>query len=132
MYSEEKLYNRAIATGGSCLLIPPSTAEDQERTYQQVLTVLGLDKLEPEQRIQQLLTLPLDEAIAKLPPYIAFSPLTDGDIVPCRPTYAAIADPADQSMPGKQWTDGLAIGDSQFDVSQPAWDPKYANAVDCF
>lgn len=81
--------------------------------------MLGLADLEPEERIQRLLTIPLDEVIAKIPPYIAFMPTVDGDILPCRPTFAAISDPADESMPGKRWADGLMIGDSQFDVSPP-------------
>lgn len=117
LYAQEKLFNRAIATGGSCLLVPPVTAEVQEQTYQAVLGILGLEKLQPEERIQQLLTLPLDQIIAKIPPYVAFMPTVDGEIIPCKPTFAAIADPADESMPAKRWLDGLMIGDSQFDGS---------------
>ncbi|EXJ69304.1 uncharacterized protein A1O5_07340 [Cladophialophora psammophila CBS 110553] len=117
LYSKEPLFNRAIATGGSCLLVPPFALEDQERTYQQVLSILGLEKLDAEQRIQQLLTLPMDEIIAKLPPYVAFLPTVDGDIVPVRPTFASIANKSDQSMAGKQWAEALMIGHSQFDAS---------------
>ena len=117
LYSKEPLFNRAIATGGSCLLVPAFAPEDQERTYQQVLSILGLDKLEAEQRIEKLLTLPMDEVIAKLPPSVAFLPTVDGDTIPVQPTFAGVADRSDQSMPGKQWAEALMIGHSEFDVS---------------
>lgn len=111
------MYNRAIATGGSCLLVPPFGPEVYEGVYQQVLGVFGLESLSPEERIQKLLTIPLEEVIAKIPPNIPFLPMVDGDVIPTRPTYAAISDPKDESMPGKHWLDGLMIGDGQFDVS---------------
>lgn len=115
-YSPEKLFNRAIATGGSFLLVGPFSPEIYEGIYQRVLSVLGLDGLEPEERIKQLLSLPLDDVIAKLPPDIPFLPVIDGDIIPVRPSYGAVAGQEDHSIPGKAWLDGFLIGDSQFDV----------------
>jgi hypothetical protein len=117
LYSQEKLFNRAIATGGSSLLVPVFEPSDQERTYQQVLSILGLENLDAEERIQKLLTLPVDEVIAKLPPFVAFLPALDSDIIPVRPTFASVADKSDRSMPGKLWADGLMIGNAEFDVS---------------
>ncbi|KAJ4530043.1 hypothetical protein HRR80_000792 [Exophiala dermatitidis] len=117
LYSQQKLFNRAIATGGSCLLIPLFSPEDHERTYQQVMSILGLAELGPGERIQRLLSMPMDEIIARLPPSVALLPMIDGDIIPQRPTYVTIADQEDRSMPGKQWAEGLMIGDSQFDSS---------------
>ncbi|KAL2399166.1 hypothetical protein ABEF95_000334 [Exophiala dermatitidis] len=117
LYSEQKLFNRAIATGGSCLLVPLFSTEDHERIYQHALSILGLAELGPEERIQRLLSIPMDEIIARLPPSVALLPMIDGDIIPQRPTYASIADKEDRSMPGKQWAEGLMIGDSQFDSS---------------
>ncbi|OAL25855.1 hypothetical protein AYO20_10317 [Fonsecaea nubica] len=117
LYSKEPLFHRAIATGGSCLLVPVFTPADQERTYQQVLSILGLENLDVDQRIQKLLNLPMDEVIAKLPPSVAFLPTVDGDVVPVQPTFAGVADQSDQSMPGKQWVDALMIGNSEFDAS---------------
>ena len=119
LYSEEKVYNRAIATGGSCLLVPPCGPDAYERVYQQVLGVLGLGSLSAEERIEKLLGMPADEVIAKIPPFVRFVPMVDGDTVPVKPSYAAIGDPNDESMPGKRWADGLMIGDSQFDASRP-------------
>lgn len=116
LYSKEPLFNRAIATGGSALLVPVFELTDQERTYQQVLSILGLENLDVDARIQQLLTLPTDEVIAKLPPSVPILPTIDGDVIPVRPTFSSVSDKADQSMPGKQWADGLAIGNSEFDV----------------
>ncbi|OAP54791.1 esterase/lipase [Fonsecaea erecta] len=117
LYSKEALFNRAIATGGSCLLVPVFPPEVQEHTYQQLLSILGLDKLDAEERIQKLLTLPMDEVIAKLPPSVTFLPTVDGDIIPVQPTFAEVADRTDQSMPGKQWLEALMIGHSEFDAS---------------
>lgn len=117
LYSPEKLFDRAIATGGSFLLVGPFSYEIYEGVYQQVLSVLGLDKLEPDERIKQLLSLPLDDVIAKLPPYVAFLPVIDGDIIPTKPTYDAVARQEDEGLPGKKWLHGFMIGDSQFDVS---------------
>ncbi|OCT48318.1 putative carboxylesterase [Cladophialophora carrionii] len=117
LYSKEKLFNRAIATGGSSLLVPVFEPADQERTYQQVLSILGLEKMNAEDRIRKLLTLPTDQVIAKLPPSVALLPTLDGDIIPVRPTFASVADKSDQSMPGKQWAEGLMIGNGGFDAS---------------
>lgn len=119
LYSPEKLFNRAIATGGSFLLVGPFSPEIYEGIYQRVLSVLGLDTLEPEERIRKLLTLPLDEVIAKLPPDVPFMPVIDGDIIPLRPSYGAVGSREDLSLPGKEWLDGFMIGDSQFDVRKP-------------
>jgi len=79
--------------------------------------VFGLENSSPEERIQKLLSIPMEDIISKLPPTIPFLPVVDGDIIPVRPTYGAIADPKDEVMPGKHWLEALAIGDSEFDVS---------------
>jgi hypothetical protein len=100
-------------------LIPVFEYEHAERSYQQVVSTLGLDSLSTDERINQLLTLPLDEVIATLPPTIPFLPTIDGELVPVRPTFAAIGDKSDQSMPGKQWVDALMVGHGNFDVSLP-------------
>ena len=99
-------------------MVPVFEPEIQERTYQQVVSILGLESLSADERIKKLLTLPTDEVIAKLPPTVAFFPTIDGDIIPVRPTFTSVADKSDQSMPGKQWADALMIGNSEFDVSR--------------
>lgn len=119
LYSKEKIFNRVIATGGSCLLTPTLPKEACEDMYTKALGFLGLESLSVDERIQKLLTLPADEIIAKLPPFVQFAPMLDDEIVPVRPTYASIGDPSDKSMPGKDWADAIMIGDSQFDVSRP-------------
>ncbi|KAK6385818.1 uncharacterized protein PV06_07234 [Exophiala oligosperma] len=117
LYSKEKIFNRVIATGGSCLLTPTLPKEACEDMYTKALGFLGLESLSVDERIQKLLTLPADEIIAKLPPFVQFAPMLDDEIVPVRPTYASIGDPSDKSMPGKDWADAIMIGDSQFDAS---------------
>ena len=117
LYSKQPLFTRAIATGGTCLLTPAFDPADQERTYQQVLSILGLEDLGADERIEKLLTLPMDEVIAKLPPTVAFLPMVDGDVIPMRPTFADVASKDGKSMAGKQWAEAVMIGHSEFDVS---------------
>ena len=87
-----------------------------------MLSILGLENLSADERVEKLLTLPTDEVIAKLPPTVAFLPTIDGEVIPARPTFANVADKSDKSMPGKQWADALMIGHSEFDVSSDGFD----------
>ena len=66
LLSEQKLFNRALATGGTFLLRGPSTSEVQEVTYQRVCSALGLTDLGRAERIERLLKVDMDEAIEKI------------------------------------------------------------------
>ena len=60
--------------------IPPLTPEIFVVIYQKVPSILGLDQLEPEERTKHLLTIPMDDIIAQLPPSVAFMPMIDGEL----------------------------------------------------
>ena len=66
MMSEQKLFNRALATGGTSLLRPPTSEEAQEATYEAVCKALGLDGLSKGERVKGLLKVNMDEAIKKI------------------------------------------------------------------
>lgn len=124
LFSKEPIFHRAFATGGTCLVRPALPAVVHEGTYQQVLTALGIEGLSGEERIKALLTLPMDEITAKLPPNVQPNAVVDGDIISASPSYASVMDPSDNSVPAKQWLKALAIGDSAFDVSTPLSNPR--------
>ena len=110
------LFHRAIATGGTFLLRKPLPPQAHEVIYQQAITALGLDTLNTEERIQALLTRPIDDIIATLPPSVAFNALIDGDLIPSEVSYASVASSDVESMPAKKWLQALIVGDCQFDV----------------
>ena len=116
LFSEQPLYDRAVAFGGSCVTRPPLPPIVHETVYQQVVTALGLDEMSSEDRINALVTLSVDEVITKLPPSVQFNACIDGDLVGSPLSYAAVADPNDPTLPGKKWCKALAIGDCGFDV----------------
>jgi carboxylesterase type B len=115
--SPQPLFHRAIATGGTFLLRKPLPPAAHEGIYQQAISALGLDKLDSEQRINSLLTMPLDEIIATLPPSLAFNAIVDSELIGSEVSYASVASYDAETMPGKKWCQALMVGDCQFDVS---------------
>lgn len=119
LFSQQPIFHRAFATGGTCLLRPALPGVVHEGTYQQVCAALGIEGLSAEERIKALLTLPMDEISAKVPPNVQPNAIVDGDIISASPSYTSVMDPNDNSVPAKQWLKALAIGDSAFDVTTP-------------
>ena len=66
LMSEQKLFSRALATGGNFLLKGPQTEEQQEGTYQRACKALGLDQVSKDERIKGLLKVDMGEAIEKI------------------------------------------------------------------
>jgi hypothetical protein len=94
-----------------------------EGTYQAVVAALGLDRLSKEERIKALLTIPMDEFTAKLPPSVQPNAIIDGDLIAAGNTFATVMDPTSDTIPAKKWLKSLAVGDSAFDV-RPCPSPK--------
>jgi hypothetical protein len=117
LQSERPLFDRAILTGGSSLLIPPSTAEYQEWVYQQAIGALGLQSASPTDRIYALCSMPIEDFMAKLEAPLSYRPMLDDDIVPFAATYAMVSDLESKEIPARIWLKSLMIGDCQFDVS---------------
>ena len=116
LLSPTPLFNRAVATGGTFLLRKPLPAAAHEGIYQTAIAALGLDKLASEERINALLTKPMDEIIATLPPSVAFSAVVDNELIKSEVSYASVGSKDVTKMPGKEWLDALMVGDCQFDV----------------
>lgn len=115
MYSETPLFNRAIATGGSPLLVKPALPPYHEFVYEQVVQSLGLKEKTAEERLNALLTIPLTEIMKLIPPHVAYMPMK-GEFLPITPSFQAFGDVGDVSIPGKKWCQALMMGDCQFDV----------------
>lgn len=116
LFSQQPLFQRAFATGGTCLVRPAMPEVVHEGTYQTVCAALGIEGLSAEERIKALLNLPMEEIMAKIPPSVQPNAIVDGEIIATGPSYASVMDPNDNSVPAKQWLKSLAIGDSAFDV----------------
>jgi hypothetical protein len=117
LQSEEPLFERALLTGGSSLLLAPITEEAQELVYSQIVEALGLDSTTTSDRIHGLRTIPVREIMSKMKTQLSFRPMIDGNIVPFAPTYAMVSDRKSGQIGGKSWLKGLLIGDCQFDAS---------------
>ncbi|KAH7000696.1 esterase/lipase [Ilyonectria destructans] len=120
LQSQQPLFARAIMTGGSPLLIPPSNAEHQEWVYEQVVEALSLQSAPSSEQIQALLTLPMAELATKLTKPLPYKPMVDGELIPFPMTYAMVADRKSNKISGKHWLKGLMVGDCQFDASSLA------------
>ncbi|KAJ9132448.1 Carboxylic ester hydrolase [Pleurostoma richardsiae] len=120
LQSQKPRFERAIMTGGSSLLMAPTTVEQQERVYTRVIEALALESAAPSDRIRSLCTLPLAEIMERLPPATSFVPMIDGELVPFAATYAMVSDRHSQEISGKRWLKGLMVGDCQFDASSMA------------
>ena len=118
LYSHEPLFDRAIATGGTFLLRKPLPPQAHEAMYQGAINELGLDKLSPKERINALLTKPMEEIIGNLQKS-AFNAVVDGELIGSEASYSAVASHDSESIPGKKWCQALMVGDCQFDVSSP-------------
>ena len=104
-------FNRAVATGGTFLLRKALPAAAHEGIYQTAIAALGLDKLASEERINALLTKPMDEIIATLPPSVAFNAVVDNELIKSEVSYASVGSKDVTNMPGKEWLDALMVGD---------------------
>ncbi|KAI8940531.1 hypothetical protein NX059_004209 [Plenodomus lindquistii] len=136
--SEEPLMKRCLSTGGAVLLFAPIPKEVTEAAYEQVIEALGLKDKSPEERIEALLRVPVDDLWQKVPPTVPMIPSHDGDIVPGFPTFDIVSSKEDSKefpMPGRKWCKSLMIGESRFDASILAYtvlDARKSNIAQAF
>lgn len=116
LQSAEPLFSRAVMMGGSSLLLPPCDADYHEGVYNSAIEILGLQSSTPSERINALLTMPMDEIVTKLAPPLPYRPMVDGDLIPSALTYAAASDKESTELRAKGWLKALMVGDCQFDV----------------
>ncbi|KAF2847588.1 carboxylesteras-like protein [Plenodomus tracheiphilus IPT5] len=136
--SEEPLMKRCLSTGGAILLFAPIPQEATEAAYQQVIDALGLKDKSPEERIEALLKVPVDDLWQKVPPGAPLLPSVDGDIVPGTPTFKIVSSKEDSPefpMPGRKWCKALMIGESKLDANILAYmalDARKSNIAQAF
>lgn len=117
--SKEPLAKRILSTGGAVLLFKPLPEAAAEHAYSTVLEAFGLKDKSPEERIQALLTLPIDDLWQKVPSGTPLLPAVDNDIVPGIPNFPIISSQSDDPnfpLPGRKWCPALMIGESKLDV----------------
>ena len=113
---------RCLSTGGATLLFKPIPVAVAESAYQKVIEAFGLTDKSPEDRIQALLSLPIDDLWQKVPLGTPLLPTIDGDTVPGTPDFLTVSSQEENEaflMPGRKWCSALMIGESQLDVSLP-------------
>ncbi|KAH7345884.1 Alpha/Beta hydrolase protein [Pyrenochaeta sp. MPI-SDFR-AT-0127] len=116
--SEEPLMKRCLGTGGHFLLFKQLSLSTAESAYQKVIEAFGLKDKSPEDRIQALLNVPIDDLWQKVPPGTPLTPAFDGDIIPGPGDFATISSKEDSPhflMPGRKWCSALMLGDSKLD-----------------
>ena len=110
---------RCLSTGGAVLLFKPIPLEVAESSYQKVIEAFGLADKSPEERIEALLKIPVDDLWQKVPEGTPLLPALDGDLVPGAPDFSSVSSKEESAtfpMPGRQWCSALMIGESKLDV----------------
>lgn len=120
LLSEEPLMKRCLSTGGAVLLFKPIPSAVAEYSYQQVIKALGFADKSPEERIEALLTLPVDELWQKVPLGVPLLPVIDPETFPGEPSFVSVSSESDDPsfpIPGRKWCESVMIGESALDVS---------------
>jgi carboxylesterase type B len=122
LHSEQPLFKRAMLMSGSTLLMGPSPIEIANGNYQKASTVLGLDSLTPQERVQKLVSMDGQQLRSTLAQHgvapLVSIPLVDGDLCPVKIDFKTVMD-GSLSLSGRQWCESVLLGDCAFDVSVP-------------
>lgn len=97
------------------MAVRPLSPETHESTYRQAMELLGLSSLSTEERLRALEGMTGDE-LMKLPPFLSFVPMVDGDVCPVQPSFESLAGGLPPVL-HRGWCGHLLIGDCAFDVS---------------
>lgn len=100
----------------------PLSLDVAEAAYEKIIDALGLADKSAEERIQALLTTPMDDTWQKVPLGTPLMPVADGDIIPGFPDFKTVSSQDDHPsfpMPGRRWCSALMIGESKLDVGSP-------------
>ncbi|KAF1842781.1 alpha/beta-hydrolase [Cucurbitaria berberidis CBS 394.84] len=136
--SKEPLMKRCLSTGGATLLFKPIPLAVAESSYQQIIKAFGLADKSPEERIEALLSLPVDDLWQKVPLGALLLPAVDGDTVPGTPDFLTVSSKEDNVaflMPGRKWCNAVMIGESKLDANILAYmglDARKANIAQKF
>lgn len=142
LFSTTPLFNQAIAMSGTPLMLKPLTPEEAEKSYEQVISALGLENATTEERIHYLLRMAPEELVARTPAEVQLSPFVDGALIPEALTFDSFSTNLDATLyqmfginepgslssstpprlksninlPCSKWCKNLLIGDCQTDV----------------
>ncbi|KAF2442415.1 alpha/beta-hydrolase [Karstenula rhodostoma CBS 690.94] len=136
--SKEPLVKRVLSTGGAVLLFKPIPEAVTEMAYSKIIEAFGLKNKSPEERIQALLSLPVDDLWQKVPPGTPLTPSIDNEIVPGVATFPGVSSQSEDPqfpLPGRNWCSAVMIGDSKLDGSILAYiglDAKLPNIASQF
>ena len=116
LHSEKPLFKRAMAMSGLSLLMPILPLPATEHFYNVAIKALGLESKSKEDRVHQLLSMDGQELRnVCMKAGVATFPALDGDLLSVLPTFENIMS-GEIDMPGRQWCEGILLGDCQFDV----------------
>ncbi|KAF3916521.1 Cholinesterase [Dactylellina cionopaga] len=115
LWQEEPLFNKLIAMGGSCCLIPPAPMEAHDSIFDKAMDLLGLSDEPFEKQQETLLTMPVEHLVATTFQVIPALPAIDGIFLPKAHGIFCLSDPEDLSIPGKHWCKSMILGDSKDD-----------------
>ncbi|KAF9894102.1 hypothetical protein FE257_009075 [Aspergillus nanangensis] len=115
LHSSEPLFHQLIAMSGTSLLRPRSP-ELLEKSFGRVVEALGLQHHSPEEQVQRLSRVSMDELREKAGRQIPLGPMIDGDIIPRATTYPDLGDQeASELFPGIHHCKRILMGDCQSD-----------------
>jgi len=114
-YSPKPLFRRAVAIGGTSLLMGPQPIQFHDSIYPMILKTLEIDSTLPaEEKLRLLKSIPEDKW-ASLPPSIPSRPVLDGSFIPEIPSFKGISDPTHtQGKP--TWLESVIFTDCEADV----------------
>lgn len=110
------LAKRLICLGGCYPLLGQLQVEDADKVGKTVIDHLGLRDVPSSEMAQRLLDQPIEDFWMKIPPNVPMLPIIDGIIIPQQINFETLAQDTTR-IPGKQWIDGVMLGDSELDVS---------------
>jgi carboxylesterase type B len=116
LHSKKPLFKRAMLMSGTTLLMPPVPPPVADSLYAKLIDALELNALEPERRLESLREADIRDLRAKsMQAGVPSLPVLDGDLIPVAIDWKGVLDGSSQ-MSGRDWCEGIVIGDCAFDV----------------
>lgn len=99
-----------------------------QKSFDRVTEIFGIKDLSPQEQVQKLLEVPINELQAKVGRQVPLGPLVDGDLIHEPTTYQGLASRSDfqRIFPGAAHCKRILVGDCQMDVSQNNPVPNHA------
>lgn len=112
-------------------LLRPRKPELLQKSFGRVAEILGVANLSPEEQIQKLLHISLDELRAKVGRQISMGPMVDSEMIPEMTTFEGLGDrkEVERVFPGMKYCRRIIMGDCEMDVCVVAADPKQSSGV---